>query len=222
MKAVIHILVLCLSPIAMMGNGAAPSSDSERNRTAVVPVTLSQSVVSLTGPWKFNVGDNPRWAGPDFDDSDWQSYELMHESSALTLDQLTDAPKLPGWQQHGHPAYTGYAWYRVRLSVPGDGRGLALLMPAYVEDAYEVYLNGSKIGAFAICEDSCSVHAGFSTALFFQYLWQNHRGFVLAAELGGSFESYLRSQIVPKISPLSARACSDSGIFSSFLPAHCS
>ena len=36
----------------------------------------------------------------------------------------------------------------------------------------------------------------FFNSFVFQYLWQNHRGFAQAAESGGSFESYLRSQII--------------------------
>jgi hypothetical protein len=116
--------------------------------SSVVPVTLGQPVVALTGPWKFHIGDDPRWADPGFDDSGWQPYELIARHSLLTADELTGAPKLPGWQQHGHPGYTGYAWYRVRLELPENVDSLALLMPQHVEDAYEVYVGGAKIGAF--------------------------------------------------------------------------
>lgn len=115
---------------------------------AVVPVTLGQSVVALTGPWKFHVGDNPHWADQNLDDSFWQSYVLKPGHSPLGSEEITQSAELPGWQQHGYPGYTGYAWYRVRLHLPEDVQPLALLMPRYVDDAYEVYVNGSKIGAF--------------------------------------------------------------------------
>ena len=62
--------------------------------------------------------------------------------------QLLQSTALPGWQQHGHPGYTGYAWYRIRLQRRPDARSLALLMPQYFDDAFEVYVNGQKIGSF--------------------------------------------------------------------------
>ncbi len=43
--------------------------------TNTVPVTLGQSVVALYGPWKFHIGDNPKWADPNFDDSDWETVD---------------------------------------------------------------------------------------------------------------------------------------------------
>jgi hypothetical protein len=113
-----------------------------------VPVTLGQSVVALTGPWRFHIGDNPQWADPNFDDSAWQSYELMSRHSPLTPEEITQSAALPGWQQHGHPGYTGYAWYRLRLQLPEDVESPALMMPQHVDDAYEVYLNGVRIGSF--------------------------------------------------------------------------
>lgn len=134
---------------SMIGNAApAPAPPSQPTDNAAVPITLDQSLVALTGPWKFHIGDDPRWADPRFDDSGWQPYELMPGHSTLTPDELLAAPELPGWQQHGHPGYTGYAWYRMRLQLPEDTHSLALLVPPHVNDAYEVFLNGSKIGSF--------------------------------------------------------------------------
>ncbi|MGA8041798.1 MAG: SpoIIE family protein phosphatase [Terracidiphilus sp.] len=113
-----------------------------------VPVTLGQSVVALTGPWKFHTGDNMAWADPGFDDSAWQDYNLIPGDSTLSPEELLQSAELPGWQQHGQPGYTGYAWYRIRLRLPENVHSLALLMPRFVDDAYEVYVNGSKIGTF--------------------------------------------------------------------------
>src|SRR5215469_885406 len=95
--------------MTLRASAAVPSPDP------VVPVTLGQSPVARTGPWKFHVGDDPRWADPGFGDSDWQPYELMPGHSPLTPEEVTQSGELPGRQQHGHPGYTGYAWYRIRL-----------------------------------------------------------------------------------------------------------
>ena len=43
-------------------------------------ITLGQSIVPLTGPWKFHVGDDPRWADPHFDDSQWETVDLLLET----------------------------------------------------------------------------------------------------------------------------------------------
>ena len=54
--------------------------------------------MKLDGPWRFQVGDDPRWADPDFDDSAW---------ATISLDQSL--------MEQGLDSYSGYAWYRLRL-----------------------------------------------------------------------------------------------------------
>ena len=54
--------------------------------------------MKLDGPWRFQVGDDPRWADPDFDDSTW---------ATVTLGQ--------SFTEQGLDSYSGYAWYRLRL-----------------------------------------------------------------------------------------------------------
>ena len=132
--------------IAQPGPVASPSSAHPIDPAA--PVTLGQSVVALTGPWKFHVGDDPHWADPGFDDSAWQDYILDSHHPAPTLEQILHGGELPGWQQHEHPGYTGYAWYRIRLPLLKNAHSPGLLMPRFVEEAYEVYVNGRKIGGF--------------------------------------------------------------------------
>ena len=136
------------------GQLRAQSGISSASATNAVPVALGHSVVGLTGPWKFHIGDNPRWADPNFDDSGWQNYTIDPKHPVLTAEQALQSDALPGWQRHGHPGYTGYAWYRIRLRTPPDAHALALLMPQYVDDAYEVYVNGAKIGSFGKLEGS--------------------------------------------------------------------
>ena len=114
------------------------------------------SVLVLNGPWKFHTGDSPNagssrtalWAQPSFDDSAWQDYTIDPKHPAQTAAETIQSSELPGWQQHGHPGYTGYAWYRIRLQTPPAAHALALLMPQYVDDGYEIFLDGQKIGSF--------------------------------------------------------------------------
>jgi hypothetical protein len=118
-------------------------------------VTLGQSVVPLYGPWKFTVGDSPidptthapLWAQPDFDDSHWETVDLTPKG---ILDPLGGfAGYVKGWTALGHPGYTGYAWYRIRVQVAAQpGQKLALAGPSYVDDAYQLYNDGTLVGSF--------------------------------------------------------------------------
>lgn len=100
----------------------------------------------LTGPWRFHLGDDRRWAAPDFDASRWETVDLTPAPGAHDGDVgLTDY--VPGWRARGHDGYSGYAWYRLHLAIDAPaGADLALLAPAYVEDAYQVFWNGVLIG----------------------------------------------------------------------------
>ena len=92
---------------------------------------LGKGTVALDGEWQFHLGDDPAWASPAIDDSNWERIRV-------------DKP----WGQQTHFGYTGYAWYRRHvnfLPVPGVQPDLALLLTR-VNDAYEVYWNGNLIG----------------------------------------------------------------------------
>lgn len=86
-------------------------------------------VVSLTGTWSFSVGDDPAWASPKTDVSDW---DKIYVPSA--------------WEEY-YDGYDGYAWYRKNFdmrSYPEKGR-LALLL-GQIDDVDEVFINGTKVG----------------------------------------------------------------------------
>jgi hypothetical protein len=126
---------------------ASPQSAPPGSATGVSGRSC-QSAVPLNGPWKFHTGDDPQWADASFDDSSWQDYTIDPEHPDPTAAQTMESHELPGWQRHGHPGYTGYAWYRIRIRVPSGVRAFALMMPQNVDDAYEVYINGEKVGGF--------------------------------------------------------------------------
>ena len=137
------MLLVLASPATMTPGASFPAAPDPP-----APVTLGQSVIALTGPWKFHVGDDRRWADSGFDDSNWQQYELAPDAHNLTPEQALQLEELPGWQHHDHPRYAGYGWYRIRLSIEPDSQPISLLMPQYAEDAYEIYLNGRLVGSF--------------------------------------------------------------------------
>jgi hypothetical protein len=115
-------------------------------RTSAAAITIGQSVVALHGPWKFRTGDNPRWADPDFDDAAWETVDLTPPAGSHDADVgLTGY--VPGWAARGHSGESGYAWYRMRVSMTSaHDVHLALAGPPDVDDAYQVYFNGHLLG----------------------------------------------------------------------------
>lgn len=113
---------------------------------AAVDVRLTQAEVSLTGPWQFSFGNNPQWANPQFDDSRWERVDLTPLPGAHDGD-VGLSNYVPGWTARGHAGRWGHAWYRMRVrwSVP-DGAQPVLIGPTLVDDAYEIFWNGQKIG----------------------------------------------------------------------------
>jgi serine phosphatase RsbU (regulator of sigma subunit) len=116
-------------------------------------ITLSQSVVPLYGPWKFQTGDSPidpktghpLWAEPAFDDSQWESVDLTPPAGKFDPANPNPVP-VPGWRAKGHPDYWGYAWYRLAIPLAANSPNLALAGPASVDSAYQVFLNGDLLG----------------------------------------------------------------------------
>jgi hypothetical protein len=110
---------------------AQPTPVPPSPASAIAIEGLGRAVAPLDGPWRFHLGDDPTWASPSFDDSHWE--------------QLTAEKP---WGEQGHTSYTGYAWYRLHLSLnpaPGDQTSFALLVP-HLDDVYEIFWNDSSIG----------------------------------------------------------------------------
>ncbi|HEY1809409.1 MAG TPA: SpoIIE family protein phosphatase, partial [Acidobacteriaceae bacterium] len=116
-------------------------------------VTLGNSTVALTGPWKFSPGDSPWvngspvWAQPGFDDARWLTMDLVPKAGSVDLSVGTGS-FVPGWTARGYPNLDGYAWYRLRIHVTDPDQPLWLKMPSDVDDAYQVYANGRYVGQF--------------------------------------------------------------------------
>ncbi|HWW22020.1 MAG TPA: hypothetical protein VNZ06_14570 [Steroidobacteraceae bacterium] len=109
-------------------------------------ITLGPEIIALDGPWKFRIGDNLRWAAPDFDDAVWESLDLTPQFGAHDAD-VGLMGYVPGWEARGHRGYSGYAWYRLRVSVTAPpGQPLALVGPTNVDSAYQIYLDGRLLG----------------------------------------------------------------------------
>ena len=114
------------------------ATQASRTSTAAAPLVieeLGKGTFTLDGPWQFHPGDDPAWASPAFDSSDWEQ---------LSADQP--------WGKQGHAHLTGFAWYRCTIALnialnrpAGAPQQFSLLVPK-IHDAYEIYWNGSLIG----------------------------------------------------------------------------
>lgn len=88
-----------------------------------------KSAVNMKGYWQFSVGDDKKWASPDYNDKTW--------------DRIY-APKK--WEDF-YPGYNGYAWYRKTFDMkPTPNNSQLKLMLGRIDDVDEVYINGVKIG----------------------------------------------------------------------------
>jgi hypothetical protein len=109
------------------------------------PAPLRAGAPLLDGPWRFHIGDDSRWANAGVDDSGWETIDLSAPASSTDGD--VGLPNyVAGWMAHGHPGYQGYAWYRRTVSVPAGNRAWDILGPTAVDDGYELYWNGVKLG----------------------------------------------------------------------------
>src|SRR6266436_8900893 len=129
MRSLLTLLLSMASPIV---GTAQPTVGAEANRAPALAIEdIGRGTVPIDGEWQFHLGDDVRWSSPSYDDSQWE--HIKTDSS---------------WGTQTHPSYTGFAWYRRHLDIPPSplaNAKLAILMPP-VEDAYELFWNGARIG----------------------------------------------------------------------------
>jgi hypothetical protein len=119
----------------------------QTGNAVAAPIALGQSAVALNAPWKFHTGDNPRWADDVFDDSKWETVDLTPPPGAHDGD-VGLSGYVPGWSMRGHRGYSGYAWYRMHVSVTAPaGETLALTGPTDVDNVYQIFFNGTLLGS---------------------------------------------------------------------------
>jgi adenylate cyclase len=95
--------------------------------TSSVSVTSIDPPTSLDGEWHCTVGDDPRFAAPDFDDSAWTTIALPEAGGATCTGAVS--------------------WLRRRVLVPPAFQAAPLgVSPGLVEGGFEVFVDGMRIG----------------------------------------------------------------------------
>lgn len=130
-QIITYVFVFCL-PI-LGGAIQIPESSLETDEFQTVVISESdldnsERIVYITDLWKFKAGDNPEWAEPAIDDSDWQ----------LVSTYLTEFD-LAFMDWHG----TGWFRFHFKVDTTLINRPIALLSESH-NGASEVYLNGKK------------------------------------------------------------------------------
>lgn len=99
----------------------------------ILTLDAVETGTNLQGSWKYHPGDNPEWANPAFDDTEWESTNTLMFGSELPES---------GWE--------GLGWFRLRLSIPDEqlwNMPLALRV-TFQGGASEIYLDGELIYKF--------------------------------------------------------------------------
>ena len=108
-------LIQWLLGIVMVSNAAAPA-----------PLIPAGQVYKVEAPWKAQIGDDPMWAAPAFDDSGWRS-------------------------ENDIPRHDGYVWYRQTIALPPGTASLSLWIPTIFSSGV-VYLNGQPALHYGVPE----------------------------------------------------------------------
>ena len=128
--------VIFLALAAITSRAAEPSGAPAAGAPAVLQIDgLGKGTAPLDGPWQFHLGDDPSFAQPQTADS----------TGVNGWEQLSPDKT---WGAQGHPAYTGYAWYRKHIHIapaPGASPDISLFIRR-IDNAYEIYWNGQLVG----------------------------------------------------------------------------
>jgi hypothetical protein len=123
-------------------------------RTAIVLIALvgiassllgadRQMKLSLNKRWKFQIGDNPRYALAEYDDFDWM---MIRPGRA--------------WERQGFPGYDGYGWYRITFLLPSKLKNLSLGIDlGYIDDVDRVYINGKYLAGKGVADPYVSAYS---------------------------------------------------------------
>ena len=107
--------------------------------------TGREPVAILDGLWRFHTGDDPAWADPNFDDSQWP---LLRSDES--------------WSQQGYKDYGGFAWYRFTVAVPEGSRNWSIYLGT-METGYQLFDDGRLAGSYGPILNSLA-YAGSSRA----------------------------------------------------------
>ena len=93
----------------------------------IFDATNLRQPTELGAPWQVRAGDDPAFARPDFDDSQWTVFDPHTDIKSIFT--------------RSHPEVI---WYRLKVKLNPDQTGLGLKEHS-ISKAYEVYVNGERL-----------------------------------------------------------------------------
>jgi hypothetical protein len=133
------VAVVCGCVLPLRSEQAAPQSTPTANPqvAGAGAGTGVHALLNLDGQWRFHMGDDPAWADPAYNDSEWTAISL---SQSLV--------------EQGIDTYTGYAWYRLKVQPQqfaqvanlSEGQQFALLATSNSVGQLAAYVNGYELG----------------------------------------------------------------------------
>jgi len=123
------------------------------------------NVIIDLNKWKFNIDQDDKgvdndWYKKEFNDTNWKEISApayWEAKGYSTVNPNTDYSKETAYFQlggNGYQPYDGYAWYRIRISIPEAYRGSKFTFVAgVVDDCDWTYFNGKEIGRTTLKEN---------------------------------------------------------------------
>jgi len=102
------------------------AASAARAQKSSFDATNLREPADLGVPWLVQAGDDPAYANPDFNDSQWTLFDPHSYLNSVF--------------PHSHPEVV---WYRLRVKVSPTDTGLALREKS-ISRAYEIYVNGER------------------------------------------------------------------------------
>jgi len=134
---------------------------------AVCVAAGGEETIRIDAGWRFAAGDRPERAAPGFDASGWE---------AINVDRI--------WEEQGHDPLDGYAWYRLRVTIPARLRDAAQLQDGLriglgkINNFDQSFLNGRLFGVNgAVVPAGTPADDGFTKAEM--AMWDVERIYVL-------------------------------------------
>ncbi len=101
------------------------------NEQTFLSAELIEGHVLLHDSWRYHPGDNPQWADPAYDDSDWEITNTFLSPYNIPAS---------GWD--------GIGWFRLHLTVDSSLVNEPLMLDMWMRGAAEVYINGELVATF--------------------------------------------------------------------------
>jgi phosphoserine phosphatase RsbU/P len=119
------LLAACLCSLAATAQDRSPvPGHNPRN----IDATAYGQRITLGPLWLFATGDNPAYASPDYEDSGWMILDQHRVVADLSLGSAR------------------YGWYRAYIHLR-PGAAAMMVGLDHMRGSYEVYVNGTRIGA---------------------------------------------------------------------------